>query len=108
MLLQQRGVVYTIAIRGKECEKPNRLDGFELRLHMQFYERKKRDKKTNRLERFELFLHMEIFEKNEKGLKRRISWEEFSISCQHMQYEQRNSKGSERQIGWVGSFYPAI
>ena len=70
--------------------------------------RKKRDKKTNRLERFELFLHMEIFEKNEKGLKRRISWEEFSISCQHMQYEQRNSKGSKRQIGWVGSFYLAI
>ena len=42
MLLQQRGVVYTIAIRGKECEKPNRLDGFELRLHMQFYEKKEK------------------------------------------------------------------
>ena len=60
------------------------------------------------MERSQLFLHMEIFEKNEMGLKRRISWVEFSISCQHMQNEQRNSKGSKRQIGWVGSFYPAI
>ena len=51
---------------------------------------------------------MQFFEKNEKGLKTRISWVDFSKSCQHIQYEQRNAKRSKRQIGWVGSFFPAI